>query len=203
MPSDLFSQLTSEMNLLPYDGTVNLFDSFLSPSECRQYFEILKTETPWKRDELILYGKHYTTKRKVAWYGDAEAEYTYSGKKKVPLEWTSSLLLLKERCEEVCETTFNACLLNFYHNGEEGMSWHSDDEKELGDEPVIASLSLGAERRFLFRHKQKKTTIETILQNGSLLIMKGLTQSHWKHSLPQARKIESPRLNLTFRNIIH
>lgn len=145
--------------------------------------------------------KKIITKRKVAWYGDEQFSYTYSNSTKVALPWTSELLTLKKAIEKVAGETFNSCLLNLYHSGEEGMAWHSDGEKDLKKEGAIASVSFGAERKFCFKHKETSEKFEMLLPHGSLLIMKGKTQANWLHRLPPTKKILTPRVNLTFRTI--
>ncbi|MCO4292171.1 alpha-ketoglutarate-dependent dioxygenase AlkB [Solitalea sp. MAHUQ-68] len=200
---DLFgNSITKEDNLLPYDGIVNYFGKILSLNKAHQYFIDLLTTVEWKNDEAIIYGKHIITKRKAAWYGDADYEYTYSNTTKKALPWTKELWELKLLTQTLSGTKFNSCLLNLYHNGDEGMAWHSDDEKSLGLDTVIASISLGAERKFSFKHKQTKETVSLNLESGSLLIMKGTTQTHWLHSLPKTKKVKTPRVNLTFRTIV-
>jgi alkylated DNA repair dioxygenase AlkB len=151
--------------------------------------------------QVINFGKNITTKRKVAWYGDSVYLYTYSNTTKRASAWTKDLFELKQIVEKYAETKFNSCLLNLYHNGNEGMGWHSDDEKPLGKNNTIASLSFGAERKFSFKHKQTKQTVSLVLEHGSLLIMKGATQSNWLHSLPKSKNMTQPRINLTFRSI--
>ncbi|KAG1682762.1 DNA oxidative demethylase ALKBH2 [Nymphon striatum] len=196
-----------ELNLLPYDGEVNYFGSIVSPEESDNYLEQLLKTVQWKNDEVIVYGKHITTKRKAAWYGDSNYAYTYSNTTKYALTWTEELLELKKRVELTTETQFNSCLLNLYHDGTEGMTWHSDDEKALGTNTTIASLSFGAERKFSFKHKsldeRKKKTVSLHLESGSLLVMKGSTQTHWLHSLPKTTKVNTPRINLTFRKFVN
>lgn len=189
-------------NLLPYDGIVNDFGLILSPLEADNFFEAILSETAWKSDEAVIFGKHIITKRKVAWYGDGEYIYHYSGTRKHSLPWTNSLLALKDLVEKKMDLTFNSCLLNLYHSGEEGMAWHADDEKSLGENTTIASLSLGAERKFSFRHRKTRETVSLVLAHGSLLVMKGDTQSNWQHCLPKSAKIKHPRINLTFRRFL-
>lgn len=198
---DLFN--TGETtNLLPYDGTVNYHGKVVSNDEAQYYLERLLDNIVWKNDEAIIFGKHIFTKRKVAWYGDANYLYTYSNTTKQALEWTPELLALRQIVERITGTTFNSCLLNLYHDGDEGMAWHSDDEKSLGKDTVIASLSFGAERKFSFKHKATKQAVTMILESGSLLIMKDTTQTHWLHRLPKTTKVTRPRVNLTFRTMI-
>lgn len=199
---DLFSNNNTE-NLLPYDGTVNYYGRVLKPQEASNYCEILMDTIAWKNDEAVIFGKHIITKRKAAWYGDAGYFYTYSGTTKQALAWTPELLALKQLVEDLTGVTFNSCLLNLYHNGGEGMAWHSDDESLLGKNTTIASLSFGAERKFSLKHKATKQAVSTLLENGSLLVMKDATQSNWLHSLPKSKKISRPRINLTFRTIIN
>ena len=198
---DLFGYEPSQ-NILPYDGTVNYFGPVLGPREAQDYLKILLTTVPWRNDEAIIYGRHIVTARKVAWYGDTNYAYTYSGTTKSALAWTRELLALKSLVEGKTGTAFNSCLLNLYHDGNEGMSWHSDDEKSLGTNSTIASLSFGAERKFSFRHKRSGESVSLVLEDGSLLIMKGTTQTYWQHSLPKSKKITAPRINLTFRTMV-
>ena len=198
---NLFNTGTTD-NLLPFDGVVNYYGQIFSSKESLFYLDKMLYAIEWKNDEAIIYGKHIITKRKAAWYGDRNYSYTYSNTTKQALPWTAELLVLKKRVEELTGTTFNSCLLNLYHDGNEGMAWHSDDEKSLGKNTTIASLSLGAERKFSLKHKLTKETVSLVLENGSLLVMKGTTQSHWQHSLPKTTKVKIPRVNLTFRTIV-
>ncbi len=199
---DLFSQLgESPRNLLPCDGEVHYYGAVMSLADADHYLKHLLTEIAWKNDEAVIFGKRIVTKRKVAWYGDHPFEYTYSKTTKQALPWIPELRDLKEKAEHETGETFNSCLLNLYHDGSEGMSWHSDGEKDLKKNGAIASLSFGAERKFSFKHKDTKETISTTLQHGSLLVMKGITQTHWLHSLPPTKKVSTPRVNLTFRTI--
>ena len=189
-------------NLLPHDGTVNYFGRILDPDEVRRYYEALLQGVPWKNDEAIIFGRHIVTARKVAWYGDADYSYTYSGTTKQALAWSKDLLVLKSIVEKLSDARFNSCLLNLYHDGSEGMSWHSDDEASLVKNSTIASLSLGAERKFCFKHKQTQQAVSILLESGSLLVMKDATQTYWRHSLPKSMRIKSPRINLTFRSMV-
>jgi alkylated DNA repair dioxygenase AlkB len=188
--------------ILHKDGLVNYYGKILAYQEANQYLKMLMQNILWKNDEVILFGKHIVTKRKTAWYGDSDYLYTYSNITKQALPWTKELSGLKQMVEEFAGVKFNSCLLNLYHNGDEGMGWHSDDEESLGKNNTIASLSLGAERKFLFKHKQTKQIISFILEHGSLLIMKDATQRNWLHSLPKSKNIVQPRINLTFRTIV-
>lgn len=199
---DLFDQ-DRISNLLHKDGTVNYYRNVLTHNEANRYFDLLLQNILWRHDEAVIFGKHIVAKRKVAWYGDSDYLYTYSNTTKQALVWTKELSDLKQRVEEVTGTKFNSCLLNLYHNGDEGIAWHSDDEKPLGENSIIASLSFGAERKFSFKHKHTKQTISVVLEHGSLLIMKDATQTNWLHSLPKSKKITRPRINLTFRTIVY
>lgn len=199
---DLFSNQTdSNTNLLPKDGAVHYYGTLFSLMEANHYFESLLNHITWKNDEAVIFGKRIFTKRKVAWYGDRPFEYTYSNITKKALPWTQELLDLKAITEATTGETYNSCLLNLYHSGDEGMAWHSDGEKDLKKNGAIASLSFGAARKFAFKHKETKETISLVLAHGSLLVMKGSTQSHWLHRLPPTKKITTPRVNLTFRTI--
>lgn len=189
-------------NILDNDGLVNYYGKILAYQEANQYLDLLMQNILWKNDEVILFGKHIVTKRKTAWYGDSDYLYTYSNITKQALPWTKELSDLKQMVEEFAGVKFNSCLLNLYHNGNEGMGWHSDDEKSLGKDNTIASLSFGAERKFLLKHKQTKQIISLVLEHGSLLIMKDATQRNWLHSLPKSKDIVQPRINLTFRTIV-
>jgi alkylated DNA repair dioxygenase AlkB len=196
-----FNESKVSNNILNKDGIVNYYGKILSSEEANQYFGLLMQNIHWEKDQVIIFGKNITTKRKVAWYGGSEYSYTYSNSTKRALAWTKELFELKQIVEKYAGTKFNSCLLNLYHDGNEGMGWHSDDEKPLGKNNTIASLSFGAERKFSFKHKQTKQTVSLVLEHGSLLIMKDATQSNWLHSLPKSKNITQPRINLTFRTI--
>jgi len=187
---------------LPYDGTVDYCPALFGARESLQLFGELLERIPWQLDEVILFGEKRILSRKVAWMGDGEFSYTYSGTSKVAAPWTPSLLAIKEHVESACGEQFNSCLLNLYHDGSEGMGWHSDDEKTLGENPVIASVSFGAERIFKLKHRKSGEVVSVLLQNGSLLVMKGATQHHWVHTMPKTKKITTPRINLTFRKFV-
>ena len=198
---DLFEQENLYKNLLPYDGTVLYFGQILTSQQANTYFDELFCSIAWKHDEAIIYGKRIITRRKVAWYGDHPFSYTYSKTTKHALAWSPVLLELKKMVEQLTEETFNSCLLNLYHDGNEGMAWHSDGEVDLRKNGAIASLSFGAERKFAFKHKMTKEKIELFLAHGSLLVMRDTTQAHWLHRLPPSKRITTARINLTFRQI--
>lgn len=189
-------------NWLPQDGTVNYYGKLFNQKEADYYLEKLLNIIEWRNDEAIIFGKKIITKRKVAWYGDKPFEYTYSKVTRHALPWTTELLHLKTFIEKETGETFNSCLLNLYHNGNEGMAWHCDEERDLKKNGAIASLTFGAERKFLLKHKQTNEKIELILEHGSLLVMKDTTQTHWLHRLPTTKKATTPRVNLTFRTIV-
>ena len=197
----LFDRSLDE-NILPYDGEVFYYGAVLRPPEGALYFDQLIKNIEWENEKAMIFGKLIVTKRKVAWYGDEPFPYTYSKRTKLAQAWTKELKALKRIIEDQTGATYNSCLLNLYHNGTEGMGWHSDDEKELLDNAPIASLSLGASRNFIFKHKTSKKTIPIFLDSDSLLLMKGITQKYWQHRLPTTKKVTTPRINLTFRTIV-
>ncbi len=189
-------------NLLSRDGELYYFRGFLDGENADRFFRILFADIEWKHDEVIMFGKKIITKRKYAWFGDRPFSYKYSNTLKVASVWTPELVELKKCVENFTGEEFNSCLLNLYHSGEEGMAWHSDNEKELKKNGAIASVSLGAERKFVCKQKETGEKTEQILEHGSLLLMKGSIQTHWLHSLPKSRKVTEPRINLTFRTIV-
>lgn len=199
----LFDLLDTEVKVLPYDGVVIYYGTIFSKEQSNYYLERLLSAIEWKNDEAIIFGKLVTTKRKVAWYGNTSFSYTYSNITKTALPWTPELLLLKKIVEEKTGEVYNSCLLNLYHDGNEGMAWHSDAEKDLKKNGAIASLSFGAVRKFSFKHKVNKDTVSVVLEHGSLLVMKGTTQTHWLHRLPPTKRVYTARVNLTFRFIDH
>lgn len=186
-------------SVLPYDGKVDYIGEFIDENESIQLMKELSTKVNWRHDEIILFGKKITTKRKVYFIGDEGIEYKYSNMLKIADSWFDEIKTLKKKVEKICNTSFNACLLNYYENGSQAMSWHSDNEKELKEKGVIASISLGAKRNFQFKHNGSNEKVSLELENGSLLIMKEETQYFWKHQLPASKKVTSPRINLTFR----
>ncbi len=196
---DLFN---TTKNILPFDGEVNYYVRVLNNESSQAYFDMLLNNIQWENDKAIIFGKLIHTKRKVAWYGDLSFEYTYSKTTKLALPWTKELLELKELVEKYSNETYNSCLLNLYHDGTEGMAWHSDAETNLKKKGAVGSLSFGAERKFSFKHRETKQTVSIVLDKGSLLIMKGVTQQNWLHRLPPTKKVKTPRINLTFRTIV-
>ncbi len=197
---ELFS-INEQTNLLPQDGIVHYYGTVLSRAVADVYLDKLLHQIQWQHDEAFIFGRHIITKRKVAWYADQDYSYTYSNRTKHALPWTPELRQLKTLAEQHTRETYNSCLLNLYHDGNEGMAWHSDDEKTLAPHSAIASLSFGAERKFSLKHRSNRTRVTLQLAHGSLLVMKGTTQQYWLHSLPKSTKILLPRVNLTFRTM--
>lgn len=193
----------SSDNILTRDGEVFYVPEVFDLSSSAQFLSALLSEIHWQNDEVKVFGKTYITSRKTAWYADDNLSYTYSGVKRAPLLWSPALLKIRDKIEQITGIRFNACLLNLYHNGDEGMGWHSDDEPELGQMPEIVSVSFGADRRFDFKHKITAEKISVMLENGSVLWMRGTCQKYWKHALPKTKKVKVLRVNLTFRNICH
>ncbi|MGB0937046.1 MAG: alpha-ketoglutarate-dependent dioxygenase AlkB family protein [Colwellia sp.] len=193
------------INILPKDGCAEYYGVIVSEQECQYFYNCFLNEIEWVRDRAIIFGKLIETKRKVAWYGQSDLgnpfNYTYSNTTKTSLPWTKPLLAIKDIIEQATNETYNACLLNLYHSGEEGMTWHSDGERDLKERGAIASLSLGVQRKFCFKHKKTKEVVNIELSPGSLLVMKDNTQENWLHRLPPTKKIKDIRINLTFRTI--
>lgn len=200
---DLFdNQIDQPIRLIDKDGQVDYYGGLVSSQEADDYFHRLLESIPWRYDQAIVQGRHITTRRKIAWHGDAPYLYTYSNTTKRALPWNNDLLALKALVEQKSGETFNACLLNLYHDGSEGMAWHSDNEQALKKRGAIASLSFGAERKFAFKHKLNQQRVSLVLKHGSLLVMKGSTQRHWLHRLAPDKAVTTARINLTFRTIV-
>ena len=183
------------------DGVVTYDPYFVDPWAGDELFQQLRAETPWKQEYLRMYGREIAFPRLTAWYGDRGASYSYSGIHNEPLAWSGALRTLRDQLRTRLGVRFNSVLLNLYRSGRDSLSWHADDEPELGEEPIIASVSLGATRRFLLKHVATGEVIEISLEHGSLLVMSGSTQGHWKHQVPKEAKVFSERINLTFRVI--
>ena len=201
--TDLFAPKPTD-NLLPYDGQVNdlgIVIDYPSP-----LFYNLLTELPWQEDIVTLFGKTHVTTRQIVWMGDSDIDYQYSGHTRQTIPWTDTVFHVKQHVEQQLlilgiDVNFNSCLLNYYPSGEDGMGYHADDERELGEQPVIASLSLGATRKFVFKHKKTQDKVELYLESGQLIVMHGDTQSFWKHSITKTKKVTTGRISLTFRQI--
>lgn len=199
---DLFSEIPEhQITVISTDGEAIYYGKSFLNQEAEDYFDALFHNIEWKNEEINLFGKNIITNRKVAWYGDPGLTYTYSKITKEALLWTNELLVIKNKIENITGEKFNSCLLNLYHNGNEGMGWHTDNEKELKENGAIASVSFGANRKFSFKHKTTKENVSLILENGSVLVMKGTIQKHWLHCLPKSKKATTARINLTFRQI--
>lgn len=196
-----YPEASEPIIILAKDGQADYYSGFYDPDECDHLFQSLLSSVSWESDHIQMFGKLLTTSRKVAWVADPQCSYTYSGVQKVPQNWTKELLQIKHKLEQISRHTYNSCLLNLYHDGNEGMGWHSDNEKELDSSASIASLSFGAQRKFAFRHKQDKTTSPLFLENGSLLLMHPPIQEYWHHSLLKTKIVIGPRINLTFRKV--
>ena len=185
------------------DGDVRFIADFLTRPQSDAYFAELLNLVDWSQHIIRIRGREVASPRLSAWYGDPDAHYSYSGLSLEPRPWLPVILELKTRIEAACNEAFNGVLLNLYRDGADSIGWHSDDEPELGERPVIASLSLGATRRFRLRHRRRKELepVAIDLESGSLLIMEGDTQRFWKHQVPKSKRVTEPRVNLTFRNI--
>lgn len=185
------------------DGELHYYPDAFTADESTAFLRQLRETICWTRREIRLYGRHIIMPRLIAWYGDPGVEYEYSGQTSPHNTWTTELLAIKTRIEAISGLTFNGALLNYYRDGNDSMSWHSDDEKSLGLNPVIASVSFGATRAFKLRHRQNRSIkpLSLPLTSGSLLIMCGETQHHWQHQLPKTRKEIGERINITFRRI--
>lgn len=189
-------------NLVPFDGELYLIKQFYRSPESDQLFAALETGLAWQEEDIFIFGKWVKVPRLMCWYGDPGAYYQYSGVNHQPRPWTPELQSVRARIEQQCQCAFNSVLANLYRYGNDSMGCHADDEKELGLNPVIASLSLGDERLFKLHHKKRKDTLDIILGHGDLLVMAGSLQHHWLHSVPKTKKIKTPRINLTFRKIL-
>lgn len=203
MNFDLF-RTESNFEPVPLDGgDVQLMLGFLGKDEAERTLHDLITSTPWRAETVVVWGKSHPQPRLIAWYGDLNRKYTYSGIAMTPMPWTPLLLAIRLRVVEACVERFNSVLLNYYRNERDSMGMHSDDESELGPRPTIASVSLGQERVFTFapRRSHGRRRIRLSLPSGSLLLMKGDTQRNWKHGIAKAKGHMGPRVNLTFRKI--
>lgn len=201
---DLFAPAPTD-NVLPYDGQVN--DLGIIINDSKALYETLLTELPWQSDVVTLFGKTHITSRQIVWMGDDNISYQYSGHARQSVAWSDTVFHVKQTIEQLLSdigitARFNSCLLNYYPSGSDGMGYHADDEKELGDQPIIASLSLGATRKFVLKHKKTQDKVELYLESGQLIVMHGATQSYWKHTITKTKKIYDGRISLTFRQIM-
>jgi len=195
------NMINNRPNILPQDGIALYYEKIVKDEQLEQFYEALLNNIQWENERVIMFGKEIITKRKVAFFSDPSISYRYASKTKIGMPWTSTLITIKNIVESITKESYNACLLNLYHNGEESMGWHSDNEKEIIVNSSIASLSLGAKRKFSFKHKVSKETVSIELENGSLLEMKGSVQTHWWHALIKSKKVTDARINLTFRQM--
>lgn len=190
-------------NLLPQKGSAYLFPNYFDSEKSNTFFDLLLKQTPWRHDAISIYGRRMLQPRLTAWYGEPGRSYRYSGLTLEPLVWTDTLIEIKRQIEVIAQVNFTGALLNYYRNQDDSMGWHRDNEKELGKNPIIGSVSFGASREFQFRfYQDKKTRISVELQHGSLLLMKGETQDYWEHSLPKRKRTIGPRINITFRVVL-
>ena len=202
--TDLFSPVPTD-NILPYDGQVHDLGVIIDyPSPL---FYNLVTELPWQADVVTLFGKTHLTTRQIVWMGDSDIDYQYSGHVRQTIPWTNTILSIKQHIEQRLsdigiEADFNSCLLNYYPSGHDGMGYHADDEPELGAQPLIASLSLGATRKFVFKHKKTQDKVALYLESGQLIVMRGDTQTFWKHSITKTTTVADGRISLTFRHML-
>lgn len=202
--TDLFAPAPTD-NLLPYDGKVN--DLGVVIDDATALYSYLLNELPWQPDIVTLFGKTHITTRKIVWMGDTDANYQYSGYVRQTVPWSNIVFHVKQKIEQALVeigviANFNACLLNYYPSGADGMGYHADDEKELGHQPVIASLSLGATRKFVFKHKKTQDKVELYLESGQLVVMHGDTQTFWKHTITKTKTVDAGRISLTFRHML-
>lgn len=192
----LFDQ-SSPVERLPYDGSLRYWEWALGESSAGDIMRRLLDETDWERRNIVMFGREVPQPRLNSWYGDVT--YSYSGIKMTPRPWTPLLSDLRSRCEHLSGSRFNSVLINLYRNGSDSMGWHADDERELGSEPAIASVSLGAVRKFRMRHRETREIVEIEPASGSLILMSGLSQACWMHEVPKSKKATEARINLTFR----
>ena len=202
--TDLFSPAPTD-NLLPYDGKVN--DLGVVVENGHTLYERLLNELPWQADIVTLFGQTHVTTRQIVWMGDTDADYQYSGHVRQTVPWSGTVFHVKQYVEQALAKIgviahFNTCLLNYYPTGSDGMGYHADDEKELGAQPIIASLSLGATRKFVFKHKKTQDKVELYLESGQLVVMHGDTQTFWKHTITKTKKVSEGRISLTFRQMV-
>lgn len=194
--------LIEQTNICPSDGEIYLAKAFYAPPEADRLFADFNRTLAWQEEAVFIFGKWCKVPRLMCWYGDADAVYRYSGVEHAPLPWTAELSAVKARVETMSGCPFNSVLANLYRDGRDSMGYHADDEKELGLNPVIASLSLGDARLFRLHHKKRRENLDIVLEHGDLLIMAGALQHHWVHALPKTRQAKNPRINLTFRRIL-
>ena len=197
--AEMVGFLEQPANLVPYDGEVRLFTDVVV--DAAGLLDQLISGLEWRQHRIVVFNRMHDEPRLSAWYGEPESTYTYSGTTLEPLAWREPLVFIKDVCEQLTGAKFNAVLANLYRDGSDSMGWHADDEPELGPSPTIASVSLGAERRFDLRHRRTKETVRIPLPHNSVLVMSGATQSHWLHAVAKTKRVREPRVNLTYRLI--
>jgi alkylated DNA repair dioxygenase AlkB len=190
------------LNLCPLDGEIYRIKGFYCPTEADRLFDDFHRTLAWQEESVLIFGKACKVPRLMCWYGDSEAIYRYSGVEHRPAPWTRELFAAKARIEHCSGYAFNSVLANLYRDERDSMGYHADNEKELGLNPAIASVSLGSARLFRLRHKKRRENLDIVLEHGDLLIMAGALQHHWVHALPKTRQTKGPRINLTFRRIL-
>lgn len=199
---DALPLVTGPRELLPFDGNAVLHEQFLDPDfAVRAFDELLRTNS-WEEHDIVVFGQRHREPRLSTWHADGGKEYEYSGLLRTPLQLTPLLNDIRSRCESVSGASFNSVLVNLYRDGNDGVGWHADNEAVNGREPTIASVSLGATRRFDLRHRESKETVKVDLHSGSLLVMSGLSQHCWVHQVAKTKQVVGPRINLTFRRVL-
>jgi len=194
--------MLSNSNIDLPDAELELVEDYYAFAKAEKLYSTIHSETPWRADKIKVFGKEYDQPRLTQLYGDQGISYSYSKLVMEAKPWTDTLLQIKEDVQNYCGHQFNVCLVNLYRHGQDSNGWHADDEPELGKNPVIASMSLGAERFFHLKHKKDKSLKTKFpLTHGSLLIMKGATQHYYKHQIAKTKREVAPRINLTFRQI--
>jgi len=196
------SLFSDQQELLPFDGSALLFPKFLEPTQTSQIFQQILDETPWEMPEMVMFGKKYPQAGLSTWFTNTGVNYVYSGITRTPHAMTPMLTGVLDRCALKSGAEYNSVLVNLYRDGSDSVSWHSDNEAVNGSEPTIASVSLGATRRFDLRHKESGETVRIDLEDGSLLVMSGLSQHCWVHQIAKTKTKVGPRINLTFRRVV-
>ncbi len=199
---DALPLVTGPRELLPFDGSAVLHEQFLDPDFAVRAFDELLRTNAWEEHDIVVFGQRHREPRLSTWHADGGKEYEYSGLLRTPLPLTPLLNDIRSRCESVSGASFNSVLVNLYRDGNDGVGWHADNEAVNGREPTIASVSLGATRRFDLRHRESKETVKVDLHSGSLLVMSGLSQHCWVHQVAKTKQVVGPRINLTFRRVL-
>lgn len=200
---DALPLVTGPRELLPFDGSAVLHEQFLDPDFAVRAFDELLRTNAWEEHDIVVFGQRHREPRLSTWHADGGKEYEYSGLLRTPLPLTPLLNDIRSRCESVSGASFNSVLVNLYRDGNDGVGWHADNEAVNGREPTIASVSLGATRRFDLRHRESKETVKVDLHSGSLLVMSGLSQHCWVHQVAKTKQVVGPRINLTFRRVLY